>query len=448
VKFPIFAMLRPICRGTPMKRIIFAITLLSASSLFAQDFWEKYNRDFSINPKDHALCYQVGDGPIQGSNVDRKVTLASVSKMVTTYWALNQKGYDYQYETKFLVKGKKLHITGSLDPVFSSRKLFYLVSQFNKLGIHELEEITFDENFRVFTKAEQYAGTTINVTPVRTAANLKDFLHTPDWNLLKAAYKDFIATTPNSVIETLGLVRDLKDLDLKVGKVSFVETAPFSESDSEVQTYTHRSPEIEKYLKYQNIVSNNYFADQIFNKLGGEVAFDQFFDQWMKDNLPDYKEQRVGFSDSDPSLKMYTGSGLDSVRDGKRVDNYSSCSVIMTIMKKMDQQLIELEREIQKSVAVPGVDQGTFRARLNSPRIARTMIAKTGTLMHTSSLTGILSTVKGKVAFGIFHQMTGAKGNAKIVQDKVVDKLFELNDGSVKFDYKPEFFFPAYEELR
>jgi len=40
------------------------------------------------------------------------------------------------------------------------------------------------------------------------------------------------------------------------------------------------------------------------------------------------------------------------------------------------------------------------------------------------------------------------KGNAKIVQDKVVDKLFELNDGSVKFDYKPEFFFPAYEELR
>jgi len=76
------------------------------------------------------------------------------------------------------------------------------------------------------------------------------------------------------------------------------------------------------------------------------------------------------------------------------------------------------------------------------------MVAKTGTLMHTSSLTGILSTVKGKVTFGIFHQMTGAKGNAKIVQDKVVDKLFELNDGSVKFNYTPEFFFPAYEELR
>lgn len=433
------------------KLVVLASACLGISLSFganASDFWEKHNKDFGIKTADHGFCYQDEKGEFKGTNVHKKVTLASVSKMVTTFWAVKELSLDYHYETKFLVKGKKLHIEGSLDPVFSDRKLFFIVSQLQNLGLTDLEEITFDKNLRVFTKAEDYAGTVVEVTPARTAANLFDFWHTPDWNKLKDAYKAFIAETPKSIRAKLNLIEDLNDLKVKVGKVSFVETAPFDATDAEVTTYIHRSPEIEKYLKFLNILSNNYIADQVFDRLGGEVEFEKFFATWMDENLPDYNNTRVGFKDGEPSLKMFTGSGLDSTRDGKRVDNYSSCAVIVKMMMDMDKTITEIDRKIQNTVAVPGVDLGTFRARLNSPRIARTLVAKTGTLMHTSSLTGIISTVKGKIPFGIFHQLTGAKGNAKIVQDRVVDELITLFGGAKKFDYTPEFFFPAYEEIK
>lgn len=431
-----------------MKNTLLVVLSTLSLSVSAQDFWEKHNKDFGIKTNDHGFCYENEKGELQGTNIHKKVTLASVSKMVTTFWAVKDLSLNYQYETKFLVKGDRLHIEGGLDPVFSDRKLFFLVSQLQNLDLTDIKEITFDKNLRIFTKAEDYSGSVVLVSPERTATNLFDFWHTPDWNKLKDAYRAFIKETPKSVREQLNLIEDLNDLKVKIGKVSYIESAPFKNGDEGVTQYIHRSPDIEKYLKYQNILSNNYFADQIFDRLGGEVEFEKFISGWLSEKLPHYDQIRKGFKENEPSLKMYTGSGLDSVRDGKRVDNFSSCAVIVELMKDMDKEISQVERSIQNSVAVPGVDLGTFRARLNSPRIARTMVAKTGTLMHTSSLTGILSTAKGKIPFGIFHQLTGAKGNAKIVQDRVVDELFNLHSGAVKFDYQPEFFFPAFEEMK
>lgn len=403
--------------------------------------WSSLNKDYSISVDDQAFCYR-DQGVLHGKNEYKKVTIASVSKLITSLWAVESLGPDYQYPTKFFLKGKKLHIEGSLDPVFSSRKLFFLLAQLNSLGIDELEEITFDENLRIYTKAERYIGEILNITPARTAANLKDFWNTPGWQKLIPAYQEFVRTTPQSIRDSLQIPENYTDLQLKVGSVRAVNEMPFKGDG-----YLHLSPAIERYLKFTNIQSNNYIADQTFAKLGGEAGFDKYFSEIAEELDKDHKENRVGYKDEEPTVKMFSGSGLDSKRGGARVDNYANCSMVTSMIERMDHILNENQLHLSKVVAVPGTDGGTFRKRLKSPRLNKTFVAKTGTLYHTSALAGMFYGKKGKVSFGVFHQLTGWKGNAKMVQNHMVDALYSELEPAAKFDYQPRYFFPAVQTL-
>jgi len=414
-----------------IKSFLLLISLSATANANLEKKWVALNKDFSIDSSKQSFCLQMPSGEVIGKNIDLPVRTASVSKLITSLWAIDTLGPDYEYDTKFFMKGKRLHISGSLDPVFSKRKLFFLVNQLNNLGIHELDEITFDEGVKVFTKAEGYVGYVLNVTTARTAANLKDFLHTPGWNKLKAAYNEFVKSTPQALMDGLQMVDDLEKLNLKIGRVRQVKENPLGRDG-----FIHLSPAITVYLKFMNITSNNYIADQVFKKLGGEKGFDKYFEELLpKLVLPNN-------SSNGPIVKMYTGSGLDSKRDGSRVDNTSSCRAVAGMIKRLDQILIDAGNTIEKVVAVPGVDGGTFRKRLRSPRLAKTLVAKTGTLFHTSALAGKVNASSGPAYFGIFHQLTGWKGNAKAVQNKMVDEMVTELNGQ-KFDYTPRYFFPA-----
>jgi D-alanyl-D-alanine carboxypeptidase/D-alanyl-D-alanine-endopeptidase (penicillin-binding protein 4) len=434
-----------------MKKRIVSLSLLisfitlsapvSAANLNQQ--WKKLHRDYRINVEPHSYCLKSDSGGITGQNVHKKVTIASVAKLITSLFAIEKLGSDYQYETKFYFNGKKLHIAGSLDPVFSKRKLFFLLSQFNNLGINELEEISFDKKVMVFTKAEGYTGEVIRVSSARTAANLKDFWHTPSWNKLKTAYKEFIQQTPSHIIKELQIERNLENLSMKVGKVTSKEM-----STIDLEGYSHLSPALEVYLKYTNLVSNNYIADKVFDKLGGEKAFDDYFETIADEVNPDHRQTREGYKSNERTVKMFTGSGLNTAREGRRVDNFANCSTVVGLIKRLDDILERSGSVIQKVVAVPGRDGGTFRRRLRSERFKETMVAKTGTLYHTSALAGMINAKSGRSYFGIFHQMTGAKGNAKTVQNKMVEKLWESLGEIEKLPYDKKSFFPAYTPLK
>lgn len=424
-----------------IKKIAIPLTLLAlstgtshAQSVVAK--FKEFNKDFNISNTGQSFCYRDRRGEIYGHNAHERVTIASVSKLITSLWAIEKLGADYRYETKFFLEGKKLHISGSLDPVFSHRKLFVLLAQLNMLGINELEEITFDKNLRVYTKAERYVGRVLNITPDRTAANLKDFWNTPTWNKLKPFYNEFVQATPQSLRDHFNLPDSWEGFDMKVGSVKVVDKNPLNKDG-----YIHLAPHLERYLKFLNITSNNYISDQVFDKLGGEAGFDAYLKEIQKDFDPAVLE---GITDkSKPLVKMYTGSGLDSKREGSRVDNYSTCAAILELIDRLDSKLEESQVAIQKVVAVPGTDGGTFRKRLKSPRMNKTFVAKTGTLYHTSALAGKLYGTNSPVTFGIFHQLTGWKGNAKMVQNKTVESLWMTYAPSEKFDYQPTYFFPA-----
>ncbi len=397
-----------------------------------EEKWRELNRDFNTTNSKNSFCYRE-NGRLYGENEDKLVTIASVSKVITSLWAIEELGADYQYETKFYLSGKKLHIEGSLDPVYSKRKLFFLLAQLNEIGVTELEEISFDDNTRVYTKAEDYLGNLLTVSPARTAANLKDFWNTPTWNKLKPAYQSYVKSLPSSLKEELNIPDKWSDLTLKVGKVYHRNDMPFPKAEG----YQHLSPPISKYLKFMNIMSNNYIADQVFDKLGGEKGFDAYLEKVKS-------EEETG---EVTTMKMYTGSGLNTTRKGGRVDNKSTCRTVTTLISRLDRILDGGTTTIQEVVAVPGSDGGTFRKRLTSSRMANTMVAKTGTLYHTSALAGLINSDAGRIPFGVFHQLTGWKGNAKVVQNKTVEHLWSTTGGA-KFNYKKEFFFPASETLK
>lgn len=409
--------------------------------------WNRAHAQHGLSTDAHAFCFQGKNGDLIGANPHMKIRLASVSKMLTTLWVLDKQGPNFQYDNQFFFKDGHLHIKGSRDTVFSKRKLFTLVNQLNHQGIKAISKITFDENTIVFAGSEGYVGEVLNVTPARTATNLKDFLHTPAWNKLKEAYQEFYRQTPKAIIERFD-IRELSELDLSVGAVEAVSEDPFELSAEGVLSFSSLSPAIQEYMKVMNIVSNNYIADQSFANLGGEEAFDQYIKDFLDQEFPEYEKTRQGFSSDEPSLKMFTGSGLNTTREGSRVDNYSTCAVIVKLMERLQEVVAEVETTLDKVAAVPGSDGGTFRKRLNSQILKNSMVAKTGTLFHTSALAGILSTKEGMIPFGIFHQLTGSKAAAVQIQNQMVRTLMDQYGGPQAFDYSARFFFPvAHEKL-
>lgn len=427
--------------------------LLIAQTIFAASIsdqitnkWNEKMNEFNLTPKYHGFCFSDENGDVKGPNPYRKIRLASTTKVMTTLMAIEKLGPDYEYTTKFYHQGDDIHIEGDKDPIISKRKLFFLVSQLNNLGITKIRNLTFDKNFRVFSKVEDIPLSELKPSSDLTAKSLKDFFTTSEWQILKKSYQDFINSTPNEVIEELQIRRNLDEIELSVESISVVDKNPLSEKS--IKTYEMISPIIAKYLKVMNIDSNNYIADQIFDKIGGEKVYSQYFTQLVKDKLPNIKDLREEFEAKDPNFAFYTGSGLNTTRNGERVDNFATCAMIVEAMKILDEKLDGINREMQEFIAAPGVDEGTFKNRLNTPRLAKSIIAKTGTLKHTSSLIGRVSTQKAPIYFGIFHQMDGWKGNAKIVQNFMVSEILEQFGGPKKFDYSKEFFFPASSPLK
>lgn len=408
--------------------------------------WNSSMEEFNLTPKFHGFCFTDESGNIKGPNPYRKVRLASTTKIVTTLMALEKLGLDYEYTTKFFHEKGNIHIAGDLDPVVSKRKLFFLISQLNNLGISKINNLTFDKNFISFTKVEDIPLSEVKPSAELTAKALKDFFTVSEWNILKQSYADFIKQTPSEIIEELQIRTSLDEIELSVNSIAVVDKNPLSVKSA--KEYEMISPIIAKYLKIMNIDSNNFLADQIFEKVGGEKVYNAYFKKLMNEKIPNFKTLRQEFEKNDPDFAFYTGSGLNTTRNGERVDNFASCALMVEMQKKLDQKLDEVQRHMQEVVAVPGVDGGTFKSRLNSPRLAKSVLAKTGTLKHTSSLVGKVSTVSGEIYFGMFHQMDGWKGNAKIVQNLMVSEILEQFGGPKKFEYKKEFFFPASAPLK
>lgn len=403
-----------------------ALLLTFCTHSFASDKtdakWSELLKKYKFDPSTQSYCYTNERGELEGKNVDLRIRLASVSKLVTSLWAVDQLGPDYRFETKLYIKNGHLHIKGSYDPFFGNEKAYYLLSQLNNLGYNSFDKITFDKNLIIFPNAQFHTNEHPIIGPKSVASNLSIYFNTSKWSTIyKEEYKRIASLTKRLPEE----VRINQDVDFSVKEIVYTDINPL-ENDAEARVLTLSSPALKDYLKETNVKSNNYSSQTLFKFLGGEKKLQEYLATNHKLN--------------DDKIHLYTGSGLPAVINGVRKDNYATCEVMTELVNALKESSEKQDSSLSDIMAVPGADQGTFRRRLNGDETKNSFMAKTGTLMHTSTLSGALSTKSGLSFFGVFNQ-TSDIVSAKTVQDAMVHTLIADLGGVSRFPYNPETFY-------
>jgi D-alanyl-D-alanine carboxypeptidase/D-alanyl-D-alanine-endopeptidase (penicillin-binding protein 4) len=393
------------------------ISFLISTSIMASDKtdtnWKQQLRERGLIEKDQAYCYTNEAGKIEGANIDMRIRLASVSKLLTSLWAVDTLGVDYKYDLKLFIKDNNLHIQGSYDPFLGNEKMFYLVSQLNKLGYTKFDTITFDKNLLIYPNVQYETDEYPSMSPTVISKYLTKYFNTNSWSAnTKAEYAEYYNLSSAE--------RFVKDINFEATNIKYVEENPYKD-DPSVKVLTLSSPALYKYLKEMNIKSNNTVAETIFRQLGGLSKFQQFL------------SNRYGLTTD--QIRFYTGSGLPSSIDGVRKDNYATCSVMLDLITELKSTIEKQGKEIEDVVAVPGSDGGTFRNRTFAAEYKNAFVAKTGTLMHTSTLAGVMNTQNGFSFFGVFNQSTDISGS-KIVQNSMVKSIMEDMGGPKAFNYE------------
>lgn len=391
---------------------ISSLSLAAMSSEQTNTDWSTLLKDNKLPLAEQSYCYTDERGKAQGENLDLRVRLASVSKLMVSLWAMDKLGSEHRYNTKLFIKGNNLHISGSFDPFLGNEKMFFLISQLNELGYTKFDKITFDKDIQIFPNAQYYNEQYPVITRVSNAENLKMYFNTKLWAKAFKAEYDRIA----------GLAKEgkfRKVVDFEIGNAQFVEKNPY-ETDTEARMLTLSSSPLYKYLKETNVRSNNYTAHTIFLQLGGVAKFQEFL------------AARFGLTTD--SIRFWSGSGLPTLIDGIRYDNYATCTVITDLIAALKDTALLQGRELEDILAVPGSDGGTFRNRVFPADYKNAFVAKTGTLMHTSTLAGAMSTKTGLSFYGIFNQSTDIVGS-KIVQNGMVKSIMTEMGGPKAFNY-------------
>ncbi|MGZ3806691.1 MAG: D-alanyl-D-alanine carboxypeptidase, partial [Bacteriovorax sp.] len=403
---------------TSMVLASFLFSTFAFSSEKTDADWENLLSTNKIPAKDQAYCFTDEFGKINGENIDLAVRLASVSKLVTSLWALDTLGPNFKYNTKLFIKDRSLHIAGSFDPFMGNEKIFFLLSQLNDLGYTQFDTITFDKNLLVFPNAQGHVEEYPQITPESNQKNLEMYFNTKNWSpSMKNEYARIAKTA-----KTAGRMRPV--VSFEAGKVIYVDQNPLDLNDG-ARTLTLSSPPLYKYLKEVNVESNNFVAHTVFLQLGGAQKFSE------------YLVDQFGLTDS--SIHFWSGSGLPTIVDGKRRDNYATCSVMLNLIEALKTTSEKQGREIEDIMAVPGSDAGTFKNRIFPSDYKNAFVAKTGTLMNTSTLAGAMNTKSGFHFYGIFNQNPNIEGS-KIAQNGMVKSIMTELGGPKTFNYVVEDF--------
>jgi D-alanyl-D-alanine carboxypeptidase/D-alanyl-D-alanine-endopeptidase (penicillin-binding protein 4) len=398
-------------------------TTIVQSSEKTDNDWKTLLSTNKLPYDDQAYCFEDEKEKIFGVNPDLRVRLASVSKLVTSLWSLDVLGANFRYKTRLFIKDNNLHIEGSSDPFMGNEKMYFLLSQLNTLGYTHFDKITFDKNFVVFPNAQGHIEEHPVITPEIIEQNLKNYFNTASWS--PAMKKDYAR-----VQSLAGKDRMKKEVLFDVPEVEAIGNNPFDE-DGEARILTLSSPPLYKYLKEMNVESNNYVAQMLFLQLGGE----NYFISYMVEHF------RLGTK----TLQFYSGSGLPTMIDNARYDNYATCDSMLMLIKALKKNIEEQGLKLEDIVAVPGNDQGTFSNRIFPADYKNAFMAKSGTLMHTSTLAGAMSTKSGFSFYGIFNQSTDIEGS-KRVQNMMVQSIMTELGGPKAFNYKVEPFDPYGED--
>lgn len=374
----------------------------------------------------NSMCYMLDKGvrsSIQGDHATDLYEIASVSKLVTSFWALRELGPQFRFTTRIYLTPVArdlfdVHIQGSQDPFWGRQLMHFLFSELNKRGVREIRNLTFDENLGF-----RWAVLTDNEEPENLSTQeIADSIA----RHIRALANEYPRTRQEAA--ALGLTLP-KALALDAQSVEFLSSNDFHPT-ADSASFVLKSAPLFRYLKEMNIVSNNHVADRLFDILGGVGRFRAFV------------QSVLGMSDRD--IVFVNGSGNSIIgSNGNKQYNQATCEAIVRIQYQM-QTLLQSQHSmsLKDIMAVSGSDGGTLSPRFDS--IPKSMVAKTGTVDPAVTLAGVLSTQQGDVYFGIFMDTTSPSDwdNARDQVRTRVMGLIQKHGGRKSFAYTPQDFLP------
>lgn len=392
------------------------------------------NRSWSSELKSSCYLLDKAGQVSHGLNTQARLEIASVSKVMTTYWALSNLGLNYRFQSQIhiLPVGEDLvdiHIEGSQDPFFNREQLQFVISELNAQGIFNVRNLSFDEKFKFLmsTRGNSAAESTEgNAYPEPEIVKEQLEIFFRDVNGLYSATRLRAKNIAKMVL--------LPALQFRVQKLVFLSSIEFQKRDasssSGAQQFGIQSVPLQSLLKEMNRASNNYVANIIFNSQGGASEFQKFILEKAKL--------------SERQIRFLNGSGnRNDFPDGSFAYNEASCEAILTVIKSLKTEVDRQQGDLANILSVAGRDpegEPSVLSRIYSTEsTSGALVAKTGTVNPSVALAGMALTTQGPVFFGTIYGTEGTaedwrEARGKIRQD--LNQLFRDFGNKKEIDYE------------
>lgn len=399
-----------------------------------------------------SFCYLLDQSPeavVEGQNIDQRLPIASVSKVITSWWAMGSVGPNYQMSTRIYItpvsndphrKVVDIHFAGARDPYFGKESLHYLISELNKQKIYRLRNVTFDDEFKFFWNA--------GGGPMLSKANNVEtgyyYANSPTPKEVHAELKRYSRNWTYGYSNTAAYLKKFNILlvsqpRITVENIAYVPVRDFVPSP-QTQVRTIRSSLMFQMLREMNRNSNNHAASQIFEHLGGNEEFNKYI-------------AKSGFTEA--QIRIVNGHGNRHDREDKTsIYNEASCATVVKIVKSLRKNLQRHGKDLPDVMAVPGLKERSTLGAYSNPAYSQAVTAKTGTVNPAVTLAGMLQTKKGPVYFMYIMSTRSSESDwssarrAIAYQLSLLTKKFDggvsLNAQALKFiSFDPELFFQA-----
>lgn len=360
--------------------------------------------------------------------------LASLSKVITSAWALEKLGADFRFSSEIFLNPVQagglydVYLKTNYDPIVNIEKLLYLMAQMNQAGVRQIRHLVIDESTRIYLGVLSNPHTELTNTPIstnETVENLRLIFNSKNW-----AEK---TRTAKANVEVWARSRNINltiPNEFAVASVGYKPSSEIVVSSYATKLKISSAP-LFKYLKNINVSSNNYVSDSLFAYLGGASAFKKFQTEKLRLDAQ--------------SLQVYTGSGLSVSSSGFRQDNLGTCFSMIRVLGFLKNKAYEAQLNLGALLLNPSLDQdGTFDTH---SKYQNAVVLKTGRLYEVPALNlaGYVSTSRGMVSFVFLgHDFTEAQ--AKVIEDyrsRMLDDIYSQYPVRADFssiDYAPIFF--------
>ncbi len=344
--------------------------------------------------KMQSYCYMNEDSKeiAGGYNVNEKLPIASVTKVLTSLSVLSTVGARAKLYTQFYVSrvGPDLYdvyIKGARDPYFARPSMHTLISRLNEMGVKKIRTLSFDENFKYLhdtNKVNAAGGRSFN--PV-TGKSTVDSPNASFIRLLllnkKEVLRDYEKSRKEAALNKVVLVEKPTYNPEKIEVV----TSAFQPVANAEKGYVS-SMEMIDIIKYMNWNSNNFVANSLMMVAGGVEKTEKLF----------YDKLRL--SPADVTFENGSGQNADLNGEGRKYTE-ATCAATVKTVRALKKNLESQNMKLEDALAVIGgdigstIDAAVYRRYLKE----KTVIAKTGTVGVAITLAGMASSKNGKFFF-------------------------------------------------